>query len=327
MEPPSPPPSTPASPRSAQSPDDEASLIDALLAARLPSARTTPRLDAGDDAAITADGVVVTVDALVHGVHWDDRLDAADVGYKAVAVSVSDLAAMGARPGWAVLALALPHADGPFVAGLARGLAEACARWDLSLVGGDTVRTSGPAVVSLTMGGRCEHAPLTRAAARPGDDLWVTGTLGLAGAGWRRRDPPAAALTALRRPDPPLAFALALAAHGLAHAAMDLSDGLATDLPRLCAASGVAATVDPTLLPADACLGDDPLADQVAGGEDYQLLFTAPVPHRASLAALARDHGVRLTRIGTVHVGHGATLSDRPWPAPAFRHFDGEARP
>jgi thiamine-monophosphate kinase len=314
----------PLEPPPARPHDDEDVVIATLLRARGADGSARDHegwVDAGDDAAVVDHGLAVTVDALVEGVHFDRRLSPEDVGYKTLAVSVSDLAAVGARPSWAVLALALPASDPAWVDGFARGLADACARWGVRLVGGDTVRTPGPRTASLTLGGTCVAAPRRRSGARPGDDLWVTGTLGLASAGWRLDAPPAAALAALRRPDPPLAFALDLALDGLATAGMDLSDGLARDLPRLCAASRVGAVVDADALPGDPCLGSDAVDHQLRGGEDFQLLFTAPPGHADALRALAARHGVRLTRVGRIEPGDAPRLAQGSWPTPAWAHF------
>lgn len=284
-------------------------------------------LDAGHDCAVVEGGLALTTDTLVQGVHFDDRLSAEDVGFKAVAVSVSDLAAVGARPAWAQLGLSLPDAPDAeaFVAGLARGLASAAERFGVYLCGGDTtgVPRGGPRYVTVTLGGRCVGSPRSRRGARPGDDLWVTGTLGLAGAGWRLPAPGPAALAALRRPDPPLSFALALAERALATAGMDLSDGLRDDLPRLCAASGVGARISPEALPSHPELDARPdrLSLQVASGEDYQLLFTSGAAHADAVRSLAAAHGVRLTRIGLVTADGGARLDGAAWPDAAFTHF------
>lgn len=278
----------------------------------------------GDDAAVLTRGglgEVVTVDALVEGHHFDHRLSAEDVGFKAIAVSVSDLGAMGAQPRWAVLALSLPDPRQHWVEGFAAGFGEACRRWGVSLIGGDTTGTSGPAVISVTMGGTLVGPALQRRGAVAGDTVWVTGTLGLAGAGWRLADPPPEALAALRRPDPPLAFALALARQHLASAAMDLSDGLALDLPKLAARSGVGVEIDPDALPGHPALGDDALLHQTCGGEDYALLFTAPAMNSPAIEALARAYGVRLTAIGEVTPGGPVALRGVPWPSGSFSHF------
>jgi thiamine-monophosphate kinase len=303
-------------------------LIAACLTARGGWRHGSPlvvRVPPGDDAAVLGDGTAITTDALVEGVHFDDRCAPADVGYKAVAVSVSDLAAMGARPTWATLNLSVPHHRLGWARALSDGLGEALQRWNIALIGGDTTGSPGPAMLSLTLGGTCVGAPLTRAGARPGDDLWVTGALGLAGAGWQLPHPPAEALAAWLRPDPPLDFALALAAAGLATAAMDLSDGLGQDLPKLAAASGLGARVRSAALPASDCLGSAPLHLQLFGGEDYQLLFAAPPAHRVALHTLAATHGVRLSCVGALHPGAGCTLDDTPWPVGGFTHFSERA--
>ncbi len=303
--------------------DGEDRVIATLLAATRAhgSAHLAARVGPGDDAAVLADGTALTVDALVEGVHWDHHLSPEDVGYKALAVSVSDLAGMGARPAWALLTLALPALDLEWVEAFSRGLALACARWDVALVGGDTVRTTGPRVVSLTLGGACVAAPMTRGGARPGDVVWVTGSPGLASLGWRLAEPPAEALEALRRPDPPLAFALDLATRGWASAAMDLSDGLERDLPRLCAASGVGAVLDVDRVARHRLLADDSWAYAVSGGDEYQLLFTAPAGCADDLRALADAHDVWLTPIGTCDDSGVARLGDRDWPRASFEHF------
>lgn len=280
----------------------------------------------GDDCAVLPDGTALTVDALVEGVHWDDRLSPEDVGYKVVTVSVSDLAAMGARPAWMLLAFS-GRVREAWLQGFSRGVAEASARWDVPLIGGDVTTTPGPTVVSATLGGPCVSAPVRRSTARPGDAIWVTGTLGLGAAGYLLPDPPEAALAALRRPDPPLALALSLARSGVVTAMMDLSDGLASDLPRLCALSGVGARVDPDALPLDPSLRhvEDPLSLQVGGGEDYQLLFTAPPD--APITDLADDCGVQVTRVGVVTAEPRVILLGRPWPAVQFAHFGAAAPP
>lgn len=273
------------------------------------------------------DGTVVTVDALVEGVHWDARLSPEDVGWKAVAASASDCAAMGARPAWMVLALSVPGPDDTaWVAGLADGLAAAAAEFSVPLVGGDTTRSPGPRFVAITMGGKATR-PILRSGAVPGDDLWMTGWPGLAGAGYALVDPPAEALAALRRPQPRVALGVALAEQALATAMMDLSDGLRADLPRLAARSGVGADVDVASLPVHPALRGlpDVLRLQVAGGEDYELLFTARPADRVRIEALASAFGVPCTRIGAVTVGSAVRLIGADWPPPLFAHFTGAA--
>jgi thiamine-monophosphate kinase len=308
----------------------EARLIELLL-----SRRGAPppwiRVDAGHDCAVTADGWALEVDTMVEGVHFDGRLSAADVGWKAVAAAVSDLGACGAEPVWLLLSLSVPDAPDreTWVAGLADGVGEACAELGVYLVGGDTtgVRPGGPRVISVSAGGRVVAAPVTRAGARAGDLLWVTGTLGLAGAGWMLDDPPPMALAALRRPRPPVPFALELARQGLATAAMDLSDGLRADLPRLCRASGVGAEIDPHALPADPWVAAraDRLRLQVAGGEDYELLFASRADDEVRVRAAAAARGARVTPIGRVTDGRAVELRGASWPSAAFAHFGASA--
>lgn len=279
----------------------------------------------GDDAAVL-DGHAWTVDALVEGVHFDARLAPADVGFKAIAVSVSDLAAMGATPRWALLTLSLPRpVDRAWVAAFAGGVGEACRAFAVDLAGGDVTRSPGPRVVTTTLGGPCP-APVLRSGGRPGDTLWVTGVPGLAGLGYSLPDPPAAALDALRRPQPPVAFALAAAS--LVHAGMDLSDGLAVDLPRLCRASAVGAVVDPASLPDHPAFASapDPLAVKLGGGDDYQLLLAAPPDARDALTRLAAEHGVVLSAVGRLTGEPVVRLLDGTWPRGLFDHFE-EAGP
>jgi len=297
------------------------------------------RVGPGDDAAVLDDGTVVTVDAMVEGVHWDERLSPADVGWKLAAVNASDVAACGARPTWAVLTASLPAPlDRAWVRDFAEGLGAGCRRFGLSLIGGDTTGSTGPRALSLTAAGALVGPPLLRTGARPGDDLWVSGTLGDADAGLRGVGGPSGEtlLGVLRRPDPPVRLGPGLAEAGLAHAAMDLSDGLARDLPRLCAASKLGARIDPALLPASDALraAVDPLPHQAGGGEDYQLLFAAPAANRAAILALGEALGVRLTRVGALGAAGGpveAVLVGRGWPKP-WDHFEadvdsGEAGP
>jgi thiamine-monophosphate kinase len=305
----------------------ERRLIGRLLA---PRAAAPPwlTLDAGHDCAVVDGDLALTADTLVEGVHFDQKLSAEDVGYKTVAVSVSDLAAVRAQPRWMVLALSLPA--GPrlegWSEGFARGLHSACEAYGVHLVGGDTTRVppGAPIFVSATLGGRCLAAPRARSGARPGDTLWVTGWPGLASVGWMLEHPPEASLAALRRPRPPLSFALAL---DLATAAMDLSDGLASDLPRLCEASGVGVTLFEEQVPVHPALSTSPVRRQaiLAGGDDYELLFTAPPEAEGQIRELALQYGAMVSPIGRVTLERGARLADGPWPSPAFAHFEGGA--
>jgi thiamine-monophosphate kinase len=262
---------------------------------------------------------VVAIDTLVEGVHFDHRLDAGDVGWKVVAVNVSDIGAMGAVPTWALLSLAIPAPlDRAWVDGFAEGLHAALDRWRVGLVGGDTVRSTGPVVVTLSVAGSALGTVPGRGGALAGDALWVTGRLGRASAGFAG----IGALDWLRRPEPPVAFGAALGEAAIPHAMMDLSDGLRTDLPRLCATSGVGAIVDPQALPlAEALAGRaDALDHAVAFGDDYELLFATDAPAER-VQTLAAEHGISVTRIGVITDGTDVALEGRPWPAARFAHF------
>lgn len=300
----------------------EQSLIEHFLAGRGPRPAWL-RVDAGHDCAVVDGGTALKVDAVVGGVHFDDRWTAREVGWKAVANVLSDLGAAGARPTW--LLVAVSAADPGWARGVADGVAELAARAGAYLVGGDVTRVppGAPPVVSVSGGGRCLGRPRTRAGVAPGDVLWVTGTLGLAGLGWWDPSAPPEALAALRRPDPPLAFALALAERSLAVAAMDVSDGLASDVPRLARASGVALRVDPARLPLAPAVAAHPDGARLAlgGGDDLELLFAARPGAEPAIRALAARHGVSVTPIGVAEAGTGARLLAGGWPGPLFSHF------
>ena len=275
----------------------------------------------GDDAACVPGDTVVTVDAMVEGVHWDDKLNAADVGWKLIASNASDVNAMGALPQWAVLTLCLPRPiDRQWVSDFARGLGEALNKWSIHLVGGDTTRSPSTRMVSLTMGGQTT-APVGRCGAEIGDDIWVTGTLGGPAAGFFEGQD----ASALRRPSPPIGLGKALAQAQVVTSMMDLSDGLGRDLPRLCKASGVGAIVDEATLPAHATLAEhaEPLPYLVGFGEEYELLFTASPTNRELVQSTGHHFGTTMTRIGRIHANaeRGAELTHRDWPTPLFAHF------
>lgn len=265
-------------------------------------------------------GFILTTDTLVEGVHFLTNDPAEDVAWKLVATNLSDLAAKGARPEGVLLNYPLSEDrwDRAFLAGLAAALAA----FDCPLLGGDTVSlpAGAPRVLTLTAIGADAIAP-TRSGARPGDDLWVTGTIGDAGAGLaiaRGADGPAALLAAYRRPRPRIDEGRLLGGH--VHAMMDVSDGLLIDAWRMAAASGCAVTIDLTQVPLSAdyrAFGGDMLA-AVTAGDDYQLLFAAapdaviPVP---------------ATRIGRFAEGTGLALTDgdRAVPLPPRLGFEHRA--
>ncbi len=296
----------------------EADII-ARIAAVTP--RGAERLGIGDDGAILADGLVVTTDSMVEGIHWDARLDPADVGWKLVAVNISDLGAMGARPAWATLALALPRradgtADGRWLDAFAAGLGEACRHWSLPIVGGDTTASPGPRVLTLTAGGHAPR-PVLRSGGRAGDCLAVTGALGRAAEAFFSSAPSPEAVSWFRRPEPPLALALALAESGHLHAMMDLSDGLGIDVAHLAIASGCGADITSAAVP-----GGGSLPDRLAFGEDYELLLAFPPEVLDAVGCLAAMHGKPLHVIGALTDDPAIRLDGRPeWPAPRFTHF------
>jgi thiamine-monophosphate kinase len=282
-------------------------------------------LGIGDDCALLAPApgrqLAVSSDMLVEGRHFFAGADPFALGHKCLAVNLSDLAAMGAAPLGFTLALALPAADPDWLAGFSRGLFALADGHGCELVGGDT--TKGPLNVCITIFG--DIAPgraLRRDAARPGDDVWISGTLGdarLALAhylGEVRLDAPALALAAPRMhaPTPRVALGRLLADGGLAHAALDISDGLAGDIAHILAASGVGAVLDVDALPAGPALARQPQALRrrftAAGGDDYELCFTAPVSQRDAVAAAGTQCGVPVTRVGAITAEPGLRWVD-----------------
>lgn len=278
----------------------------------------------GDDAAVLSSGLTITTDSLVQGVHWDDRLTPFDVGWKSVCVSVSDLAAMGVQPQWLTCSISLPTSpDLHWTKEFARGLHAASKTYAIELIGGDTTTSPGPIFVNITMGGVTEVPAITRSGANAGDSLWVTGIPGLAAAGYYCEDPFPDALYALTHPTPPLRFARRVAVNGLVSAMMDLSDGLASDLPKLCHASGVGATVESARLPQHPKLSeiDTTFALRLAGGDDFQLLFTAPPNRSAGIIEAAKSFEMKATCIGTITSEKSVRVDRGHWPTPPWSHF------
>ena len=288
-------------------------------------------LDLSDDAGLLpltgdpSDGLVLTKDALVEGVHVLPDTPPELFAAKALRTNLSDLAAMGAEPWVYLLAVALTkRQDDDWLARFADGLRRDQQAFGIGLLGGDSVSTPGPVTVSITAVGRCPAGQaLRRSGARPGDRVWVSGTLGdgalglLAARGMLRDCPPAdrAALDArYHLPQPRLALGRAL--RGVASAAMDLSDGIGGDADKLCRASGVGMALrlaDFPLSPAAAALlRRDPSLSRTAwsGGDDYELLFTAPPDRSAMVGALAGTLDLPLTQIGTVVEGAAARFVD-----------------
>lgn len=296
--------------------------------------RADVRLGVGDDAALVTPAAaaecVLALDTLVADAHFPAGMDARFVGHRALAVNLSDLAAMGAEPAWALLGLTLPSVDEHWLTGFSAGLDALARRCNVALVGGDTTR--GPLTVTIALAGTVPAGQaLLRSGARPGDDLWISGTPGDAAAGLailqgrlaaqgRARD---ALLHRFQLPEPRIALGLAL--RGIATACIDVSDGLAGDLAKLCAASGVGADVESRELPLSAglCSAAGPearLRFALGGGDDYELLFTAPAAHRAQLAAL--EAGVVLRRIGATSESAGVRIDGAPPEREAGHGFD-----
>ena len=300
----------------------------ARIRGHLPPAPPWLLVGIGDDAAVVEPernrAEVFSVDALVEGVHFDRAFVPPDaIGHRALAVNLSDLAAMGAAPRLALLSLVLPPslplADFDAMIG---GFAALAARYGLHVAGGNLTRSPGPLILDVTVAGSVKpRQALTRRGARPGDDVYVSGTLGAAGAGLRRLRELAAGhaatsvtqeagdarlVAAFLRPEARVRLGLLVGRNRAATACMDLSDGLADGAHQVAEASGVGLTIDADAFPIDPAAraffearGLDPVAEALTGGDDYELLFAARPKARRRLAAAAERGDVPLTRIGT----------------------------
>jgi len=302
-------------------------------------------LGIGDDCALVRPpegmGLAISTDMLCEGTHFFPGVDAASLGHKTLAVNLSDVAAMGADPKWATLAIALPSADEAWVSAFCGGFFALADRHGVELIGGDTTR--GPLTLSVTIFGTYPlgHA-LRRDGARAGDDLWVSGLTGEAALAVAHRRgrvtlDDTARLACDRRldwPEPRVALGRALRA--IATAALDVSDGLAADIGHLCERSRLDARIDVPRVPqapAIASCADRALAMQsmLAGGDDYELAFAAPPAARDQLAALAARLSLPLTRIGTMEAGPGrvhlvgADGTELSLAGLGFDHFAGDA--
>jgi thiamine-monophosphate kinase len=286
-------------------------------------------LAVGDDAALVKPGagmtLAVSTDMLLEGRHFAPGAEPRSLGHKALAVNLSDMAAMGARPRWATLALALPQADEAWLEAFAAGLYALAERYEVDLIGGDTTR--GALTIAVTVLGEVpEGGALLRSGARPADDIWVSGELGGAALGLahsRGRVKLAAqdaeqAAKRLNEPEPRVGLGERL--RGIASGAIDVSDGFAGDLQHVLERSGVGARVQFANLPrpaAFASLSDARLESEclLSTGDDYELLFTAAPERRAELESLGQELGVALTRVGTIRAG-----------APLLELLDAEGR-
>jgi len=301
----------------------------------------TALLGVGDDGALirprAGTTLAVSTDMLLAGRHFFPDADPEKLGHKALAVNLSDLAAMGAEPRWALLAIALPRANGKWLAAFSKGFFRLARRFGIELIGGDTTR--GPLAITITAIGEVPaKLALRRDAARAGDDVWLSGATGEAALalaylkgrvklGGRARE---ACLHRLHAPEPRVNLGRAL--RGLARSAIDVSDGLLADLGHIAKASRVAAEVRWEDLPraeAIASCQNKALAKEclLAGGDDYELVFTAPRSRRSEVEAAARKAGVSVTAVGEIVAGKpgvrvraagGGTISAR---RAGFDHF------
>jgi thiamine-monophosphate kinase len=288
----------------------------------LGASREDTVLGIGDDAALVrVPGdceLALTTDALIEGVHFLPGAPARSLGHRALAVNLSDIAAMGGSPGWALLSLNLPAADDAWLREFAAGFGALARRHRVALVGGNLSR--GALSITVELAGLVPAGQaLRRDGARPGDELYLSGTVGDAACGLKflRGDavgtPSAAAYLQHRFEYPTPRVALGQALRGIASACIDLSDGVYIDAARLLAASGCGATLEIERLPlSDAlrhALGAQAWRSALGGGEDYELCFSAAPAHAAAIAALAARTGQAVTRIGALHSGSGLALT------------------
>jgi thiamine-monophosphate kinase len=287
----------------------------------------------GDDCARVRVGhgmeLAVTTDLLVQGRHFLAGAEPRALGHKALAVNLSDLAAVGATPRWITLAIALEAADEPWLAAFSDGLFALAERYGVDLIGGDTVRGALLTIDITALGEVPSGAALSRGGARPGDDIWVSGELGGAALGLVHPEI-AAAAKRLHQPEPRVALGQRL--RGLAHAAIDISDGLTGDLGHVLERSKVGAQIHYDRVPKSRAFADvmDPVLQQdcvLSGGDDYELLFTAAPDRRKDLQLLSAELGLSLSRIGTINAEerklaildtHGKSMAHRG----SYDHFE-----
>ncbi len=294
----------------------EFELIDRYFRKEAPSAL----LGVGDDCALlkVKDTLAVSTDMLVAGTHFFPDDDAYLLGRKSLAVNLSDMAAMGGKPKWATLALALPCADESWLKAFSRGFLEIASEYGVDLVGGDTTR--GPLAICVQIMGEVQD-PLRRDGARTGDDIWVSGTLGNAALGLSHlqgklmleEEDAMHCLASLRNPVPRVGLGLALSR--ISRCAIDISDGFCADLSHILEASKVAARVNFEDLPASSVLEkyrDRPEGRRafLSGGDDYELCFTSPEAKRMEVEEIGRRLGLRLSRVGKIISGSGLVLLD-----------------
>lgn len=287
-----------------------------------PTAHT--QLGVGDDAALiqvaAGQELAISADMLVAGTHFFADTDPYQLGWKCLAVNISDMAAMGAEPKWATLAIALPKADEPWIAAFAEGFFACATKFDVDLIGGDTTR--GPLCISVQIMGQVPTGKaLKRSGAKVGDDIWVSGQLGnaalalnhLLGKHPLTDDALDQAMPALLKPEPRVALGLAL--RDIAHSAIDISDGLLADLGHILKASKVGATINLVDIPCSEILrqhiNQSLLRNMLlAGGDDYELCFSATLNDRTKIQKIAQDLDVPLSRIGEICDTDNLTVCD-----------------
>ena len=293
-----------------------------LIARHFTRPATNAVLGVGDDCALVGISrgmeLAVSTDTMVAGTHFFPDVDPENLGHKALAVNLSDIAAMGAMPYWAMLALTLPKVDNDWLAAFAKGFFDLAEEFEVSLIGGDTTR--GPLSITVTIMGEVPiGASLRRNGAKAGNDIWVSGYIGDAALAVAHRHGKVVleeadyheAVMRLYEPTPRVALGQAL--RGLATAAIDVSDGLLADLGHICRLSQVGAVVELPLGPLSPIGAKHVASDAgrtaiVAGGDDYELCFTAHPNSRESIQDLAAALHVPLTRIGQVKRGKGVSL-------------------
>ncbi len=319
----------------AQSTKSEFDLIQRYFSG-LTQSRSDVSLGIGDDGALLRVPekmeLVVSIDTLVSGVHFFADVSPEALGHKALAVNLSDLAAMGAEPAWVTLALTLPDVDESWLQGFAQGFANLARQHNLALVGGDTTR--GPLAVTVQAHGWVPQGKaLRRDGARAGDDIYVTGVLGDAALCLLASQEPGAeeVVEALRdrleRPQPRIEAGLAL--RGLATSAIDISDGLTADLGHILQASDLGATVSVAQIPLSASVsewlqGEGNWTTVLAGGDDYELCFTAAPADRDEIDGLGQSLGLSMSRIGNIESQPGLRIlqgNGQPWQG-SVRGFD-----
>lgn len=302
--------------------------------------RSTPQtiLGVGDDAALFTPSagmeLVVSSDMLVEGTHFFPNANPESLGWKALAVNISDIAAMGGDPRWATLSLSLPEVNESWLAGFSQGFFECAQRYGVDLIGGDTTR--GPLSISITIMGEVPRGmAMLRGSAQVGDDIWVTGQLGDAALGLAvlQGEVPEAGMesciAALHRPQPRVELGIVL--RGSVHAAIDISDGLIADLGHILQRSRRGAEIRINDIPRSASVSSvmrKPLGMHclLAGGDDYELCFTAPIRHDDLIVGLRESMNIPITRIGKITSGTTLQLLDgygQPvtFPEKGYDHF------